>query len=136
MLGPACHEKTQGVSCQTRTATYVGSTSITAAVRARRQTLPVLSVAEKKAAAYGCMTTWPCQEFGVQVTYNVADAILSPTVSDNHTCRSPLFDGLATRLEQYSQELKRAYFINLETSESTWERPADLSWRRISVEDE
>jgi hypothetical protein len=40
------------------------------------------------------------------------------------------------RIEQYSQELDRPYFFNLETSESTWERPADLSWRRIPVQEE
>lgn len=34
-------------------------------------------------------------------------------------------------VEQYSEELRRPYFYNQETRESTWERPADLAWQRV-----
>mmetsp|Transcript_17069 Transcript_17069/g.29221 ORF Transcript_17069/g.29221 Transcript_17069/m.29221 type:complete len:133 (-) Transcript_17069:253-651(-) len=34
-------------------------------------------------------------------------------------------------LEQYSEEARRSFYYNQQTKESTWERPADLAWRRI-----
>ena len=36
-------------------------------------------------------------------------------------------------VEGYSAEHGRAFFYNQETQESTWERPADLAWRRVAV---
>ncbi len=38
-------------------------------------------------------------------------------------------------VEQYSEDLQRPYFYNQDTRESTWERPADLAWRRVRVKD-
>ncbi|GAX78170.1 hypothetical protein CEUSTIGMA_g5612.t1 [Chlamydomonas eustigma] len=39
-------------------------------------------------------------------------------------------------VEQFSADLNRPYFHNQETLEASWERPFDLSWRRIAVSDE
>lgn len=36
-------------------------------------------------------------------------------------------------VEFWSEDLQRPYFHNQETLESTWERPADLAWRRLRV---
>ncbi len=36
-------------------------------------------------------------------------------------------------LEQYSEEAKRAFYYNQATKESTWDKPADLAWRRVRV---
>lgn len=38
-------------------------------------------------------------------------------------------------VEQYSEDLQRPYYYNQETKESTWERPADLAWRRVKIAD-
>ncbi|KAG2451403.1 hypothetical protein HYH02_004003 [Chlamydomonas schloesseri] len=38
-------------------------------------------------------------------------------------------------IENYSPDAKRSYFFNQVTRESTWEKPADLAWRRLRVED-
>ncbi|GBF88785.1 hypothetical protein Rsub_01686 [Raphidocelis subcapitata] len=36
-------------------------------------------------------------------------------------------------VEFWSEDLGRPYFLNLDTLESTWQRPADLAWRRIKA---
>jgi hypothetical protein len=37
-------------------------------------------------------------------------------------------------VEQFSEELHRPYFYNQETRQSQWERPVDLSWRRVKAQ--
>lgn len=37
-------------------------------------------------------------------------------------------------VEGWSDEHRRHFYYNQETEQSTWERPADLAWRRIEVE--
>lgn len=39
-------------------------------------------------------------------------------------------------VEQFSEDLKRPFFFNYETKETTWERPPDLAWRRIQLHDD
>ena len=39
-------------------------------------------------------------------------------------------------VEQWSEELKRPYYYNQESRVSIWERPADLAWRRIAVQED
>ncbi|KAL6757653.1 spliceosomal protein FBP11/Splicing factor PRP40 [Haematococcus lacustris] len=41
-----------------------------------------------------------------------------------------------TWVEQYSKEISKPFFWNQETLQSTWDRPADLAWRRIRVTDD
>ncbi|KAK9807128.1 hypothetical protein WJX73_008538 [Symbiochloris irregularis] len=36
-------------------------------------------------------------------------------------------------VEGFSKDHGRAYYYNQETEESTWEKPADLAWRRVPV---
>ncbi|PNW75016.1 hypothetical protein CHLRE_12g500050v5 [Chlamydomonas reinhardtii] len=38
-------------------------------------------------------------------------------------------------IETYSPEAKRSFYFNQVTRESTWERPADLAWRRLRAEE-
>lgn len=38
-------------------------------------------------------------------------------------------------VEAYSPAHDLVYFFNQETKESTWDRPADLAWRRVLVQD-
>lgn len=39
-------------------------------------------------------------------------------------------------IEMYSADVKKPFFWNQETKESTWERPTDLAWRRIRMQDD
>jgi WW domain len=34
-------------------------------------------------------------------------------------------------VENWSEDHKRAFYYNQRTKESTWEKPADLAWKRI-----
>jgi hypothetical protein len=58
-----------------------------------------------------------------------------------HCCATDMLVPAARRykytwVEQYSEELRKSYFYNQETGASTWERPPDMSWRRIKVSEE
>jgi hypothetical protein len=48
-------------------------------------------------------------------------------------CTQPPTLPCLLQVEQFSEELQRPYFYNQETRQSQWERPPDLSWRRIRV---
>lgn len=39
-------------------------------------------------------------------------------------------------VEQWSAELNKAFYYNQETRVSVWERPPDLAWRRIAVQED
>lgn len=38
-------------------------------------------------------------------------------------------------VESYSEDHGRNFYFNQETQSSTWERPADLAWRRVRVDE-
>lgn len=38
-------------------------------------------------------------------------------------------------VESYSEDHGRHFYFNQETQSSTWERPADLAWRRVRVDE-
>ena len=38
-------------------------------------------------------------------------------------------------VEAFSEQDQLVYYYNQETKQSTWDRPADLAWRRVPVEE-
>lgn len=41
-----------------------------------------------------------------------------------------------TWVEGWSEQYERPFFFNQETQESVWDRPPDLAWRRVTVQEE
>ncbi|KAK9905006.1 hypothetical protein WJX75_007576 [Coccomyxa subellipsoidea] len=41
-----------------------------------------------------------------------------------------------TWVEGWSEQYERPFFFNQETQESVWDRPPDLAWRRVTVQED